>query len=102
MPTFSVYFNGSFHAHTYMDYSKQQVIAKVKEDAKTSENVKQMNIRIVSEIEKNEEGKCWCYATYNGRKFILEFPGLLPRIERDKEFSAYLKVGKDKCYYIGA
>ena len=34
MPTFSVYFNGSFHAHIYMDYSKQQVIAKIKEDAK--------------------------------------------------------------------
>ena len=76
--------------------------SQVGKDAKTSENVKQMNIRIVSEIEKNDEGKCWCFATYNGRKFILEFPGLLPRIEKDKEVSAYLKVGKNKCYYIGA
>ncbi len=35
MPTFSVYFNDSYHAHIYMDYTKEQVIAKVKEDAKS-------------------------------------------------------------------
>ena len=33
MPTFAVYFNDSFHANIYMDYSKEAVIRKVKEDA---------------------------------------------------------------------
>ena len=67
-----------------------------------NENVKKMDIMIVSGIEKTEEGKCWCYATYNGRRFILEFPGLLPKLELNKKFTACLKVGKDKCHYIGS
>ena len=34
MPTFRVQFGNSFHDHIYMDYSKNAVIQKVKEDAK--------------------------------------------------------------------
>ena len=96
------YFNAepSMSPKESVDEARQKNAAPKK--THENENVKKMDIMIVSDIEKTEDGKCWCYATYNGRRFILEFPGLLPKLELDKKFTACLKVGKDKCYYIGS